>query len=184
MVSVDLWKGRLHAAEAVLGAPSPSVNVIRKALKDSASALSAAVRQLDEMLAEVRTYRARLLESEQLYASLLDSIPVALVTTARNGQIVELNPEAATLLSLSRRAAIGRSLLLFFAERESWLGTIQGLRETDARIRRDITLRPREKGPLQCLACVSPAKDGALHWYLLPSSEKPDQKTRSAETPV
>jgi PAS domain-containing protein len=121
---------------------------------------------------------------------LLDSIPIALVTTARDGRIVELNPDASDLLSLSRRAAIGRSLLLFFAERASWLDVMRELRDTDPPIRREITLRPREKGPRQCLACVSPAKDGALHWYLLPSSEKSDleapgpTKAAGVEAPV
>jgi PAS domain-containing protein len=180
MASLNLWRGRLQAAEAVLGAPSPSLNVIRKALRDAASALSAAVAQLDEMLGEVRKYRERVLKSEQLYGSLRDSIPIALVTTARDGQIVELNPDASILLSLSKRAAIGRSLLLFFAERESWLGVMRGLRDTDPPLRREITLRPREKAPRRCIVCVSPAKDDALHWYLLPLSEKSDSEELSA----
>ena len=34
IVNLNLWRGRLQAAEAVLGAPSPSVNVTRKALRN------------------------------------------------------------------------------------------------------------------------------------------------------
>jgi PAS domain S-box-containing protein len=172
MASLNLWKGRLQAAEAVLSAPAPSATVIRKVLKEAVTALSAAVRELVEMLAEVRILRERVGESEELYTSLLQSIPVALVTTARDGQILELNQDAAGLLSLSTRAAIGRSLLLFLAERESWLVIMRDMRATDPPLRRAVVLRPLEKKPRSYIASVSPAKDGALHWYLLPSSEK------------
>jgi PAS domain S-box-containing protein len=172
-MNINFWKGRQQAAEAVLSAPAPSVSVLRKALADAAVALNAAITELDETMGEVRRLREDARASDQRYTSLLCSIPVALVTTSRDGRIVELNQDAATLLNLSARAAIGRSLLVFFSERESWLVFMREMRDAASSIRRDITLRPRERGPRPCTACVSPTTDGAIHWYLLAKTEKP-----------
>jgi PAS domain S-box-containing protein len=171
-LNLNLWKGRLLAAEAVLGAPSPATTLVtRKVLADATAALDASVRHLQELLDEVRALRQRLGESDRRYESLVRSIPVPMVTTSRTGEIVELNPAAASLINVKIRGAIGRSLLLFFvAERDWWLGRISDMRDTDPAVEREVIVRPKEKALRKLMACVCPANDGALHWYLLSGS--------------
>src|SRR5688500_2424755 len=98
------------------------------------------------------------------------SEPVWIVTDAA-GQIVDLTENAAKLLNMSRRGAMGRSLPAFFVEdRPKLLAELQRASEGIV-INREGAIQPRDRRPVRVHLEVSaqppaPGAGGTLRWDL------------------
>jgi PAS domain S-box-containing protein len=163
------WKGRLQQAQAILAASPPaSEGQAWKALRDAASSLEAAMQSLEGTNRELDNSREEVIAERARYEVLFHGMPVPAVVTSQRGDILELNPAAASFLNTSARGASGKSVLLFFTdERETWLNVIRGLRESEPH-QRDVTVRPREKAPKKVLASLRLFSNGTLCWFFLP----------------
>jgi PAS domain-containing protein len=173
---LDTLNARLRAAEAVLDASAKDVReeLVRKALATTTDALRTSIERLEVGTRELAHVRDLLAAAHEEHRLLSQSMPVAYVTTARSGEIVEANPHAGMLLNTSVRHLIGKSLLLFFEDRKSWEATLRTLRKFDDSIRRPIIVRPRERASKPILACVSCIEEDTLWWFLLPGRPHED----------
>jgi len=170
--ALDAWKGRLRAAQAVLDMPLGTVSerVVRKTLASAADALGAAIDRLETTARESTSLRDSVKALERQSELLLRCLPIPSITTSRAGEIVALNPTAASLLNTSARHLIGKSLLLFLEDRDACVAAIHELREPEASVRRSIMLRPRERARKQVLSYVACLDEDMLQWFLFPDS--------------
>jgi PAS domain S-box-containing protein len=121
-------------------------------------------------VAEGQKAAARAEGERRRYTSLFEDLPIAAITTHRWGEIVDVNPVAATLLNLSARHAAGRSLLLFFEPRTEWMEVCRRLTTSDERLVRAVRVRPREKAPQRMVAHVRLVDGSLARWFLLPAT--------------
>jgi PAS domain-containing protein len=172
-MTLNAWKARLQAAQAVLGSPQSAVQEKRllKVLADTASVLDAAVLRLEESLSALQSAKQTADAERRRYAALFQDLPIAAITTDRFGDIIDLNPAAQTLLNTSERYASRKSLLLFFDDRLSWMDVLKQLHELDKPILRPVTVRPKERAPKRFRAHVGLSEGDVLRWFLLPASE-------------
>jgi len=169
---LDAWKGRLRAAQAVLDMPPGKVSdrVVRKTLASVVDTLRTSIDRLETSARELTSLRASAKALERQSELLLRSLPTPSITTSRAGDIVAINPKAASLLNTSARHLIGKSLLLFLEDRDAGFAILRELREPEATVRRPITLRPRERARRHVLSCVTCLDEDTVQWFLFPDS--------------
>ena len=171
-IALKAWRGRVDAAQAVLNAQPPAhEKKARRVLAEAASALAAAIERLDRSVAQGQQAAAQAQAERRRYESLFEDLPIAVITTQRWGDIVDLNPVAATLLNLSARHAAAKSLLLFFDPRTEWMDVCRTLAISDAPLVRAVTVRPRDRAPQRLIAQVRLVEDNLARWFLLPATE-------------
>lgn len=170
---LDTIKGRLFAAEALLSAPPGAVNgkLARKTLASTTDALRVSIERLELALAGHERIRAFATAAQDRYDLLLNALPIAAVATSHFGEIAGVNLEAGLLLNTAPRGLIGKSLLLFFDERDSWVATLREVQLQDAgvSVRRSAAVRPKERARKQMLARIVRLDDETLQWFLLPN---------------
>jgi len=169
MLPLAMWKGRLRQARAILGANPPASDVLAlRALSDATSSLDAAIDSVERSSAELDSARHALESCERRCDRLFQAVPVAAIQTARSGAIVAVNRPAAVLLNVAERAAIGKSLLLFFVEaRGAWMAVLHDLADGESQ-EREVLIRPREKAPQKYLVDITGGGE-SLYWYLRPA---------------
>jgi PAS domain-containing protein len=101
---------------------------------------------------------------------LLGALPIGSITTTAAAEIVAVNPKAALLLNTSARYLVGKSLLLFFEDRDACLATLRELRQSGGAVWQSITLRPRERARKQTLAYAARLDTGTMQWFLFPDA--------------
>jgi PAS domain-containing protein len=168
---LDAWKGRLRAAEAVLDRPAGQVSeqVVRKTLVSLIDALRGAIDRLETAAHELTSLRDSANAVERRSELILRCLPIPSIRTSRAGEIVAVNPKAASLLKTSARYLIGKSLLLFLEDRDACVAMLRELRESET-AERPITLRPKERAKRQALAYVARLDEDTLQWFLFPDS--------------
>ena len=162
MMKADALRRRLAALEA---APRPSSDAIRNALReldDVLEQLRAAAERLQIANDEVVVARQQTLVLEDRYNQLLEGLPLPVIVTDDDGRIEEANVRAADLLNVAQRYLHGKPLLLFLPDREEYFAMIGELRAVGCTFR-SLTLRPREQRPRKVTMGVS-VIPSSLRW--------------------
>jgi PAS domain-containing protein len=128
--------------------------IVRDALDELADALDelrAANDLLVEQARQIAAVRRQHDELRRDHLAVLTSMPVACVFTDAAGAIDDANPQAAALLNVGRHHLIGKSLFLFFMERDSLIHVLtSGLADDFEQV---LVLRPRERKPREVRLC-------------------------------
>lgn len=118
--------------------------------------------EFDTVAARLKGEAAR---SDDAYALLFDSVPVACIQTDAKGIIIRANRSAALLLNMSARNLDGRMLRLFSEHRDEFDSVIRTLAEGATRYRRSLAIRPRERAPFRVeLMSIRNAADADGGW--------------------
>jgi PAS domain S-box-containing protein len=142
--------GRLSAlqkrAERLTGPGGPVIKPALKELSDSLEELQVANEQLQQqvdLLAEARTSVDGL---QNRYMEFVDAVPVACVWTDSEGQIVQANTAAASLLNVSSQHLQGRPLMFFIVDRDKFRDAQAALNgQLTSVVEMSLPLRPRER---------------------------------------
>ena len=113
------------------------------------------------------------------WEQLFDAVPVAGVLTDASGTVRHVNTAAAALLNVSAQHLLGRELIVFSVDRESFLGVLLRLARGADHVRTTMMLRPRECRGLLVDAVITPASSGdpaSWVWFLMPSPERSEEK--------
>jgi CheY-like chemotaxis protein len=107
--------------------------------------------------------------------------PPAVITTDAFGLIVALNEAAGTLLNLSPRAAVGRSLLPFVGGERAKVAKLLSVAADGQFVQEEILFRPRERKPLKLeLDLDRPGLDRTVEWTL---RRLPEAQHSAPDTP-
>jgi PAS domain-containing protein len=132
--------------------------------------------ECDRLRAEVRT-------SAAAWTHLFDVIPGACLLTDSVGSIVNANRAAGVLLNLSAKRLKDRELVVFSGDRAAFAALIHRLaRGGDDELRATLTVRPRERRPVDMDVVIVPLPDERSRlwlWFLAPAAER--QKTTGAQ---
>ena len=173
--------GRLSAlqkrAEKMTGPGAPVIRPALKELSDSLEELQVANEQLQEqvdLLAEARTAVGVF---EHRFAEFVDAVPVACVWTDGEGQILQANAAAASLLNVSSQHLNGRPLMFFIVERDKFRDAQAALNgQLTSVVEMALALRPRERRSRQVrLTGRRLQHDDRRCWFIQQSdAEQPD----------
>jgi len=160
------------------------VHLQQKAVPAAAAALElaeAALQLTETVRAECAALHQRCTELERamedahaVTRTILDSAPVALITTDVAGRIVDTNRAAAALLGRSAPKLRDELLLHFFEDRAGFSATLGSLAESVQPVNATFRLRPRERAPFDARILVVPDPRGGEArwlWYATPVSD-------------
>lgn len=162
-----------------------TVRALEKRLRDD-DHLKQVVHELRVHQEEVRVQQDQLLEAQTLleasrdrYADLFDFAPVAYVTLDRNGVVLDMNLQAASLLDMERGRAVGLPLLMRTApgDRARFLDHMRRCRHQSATVRTEIELRGRAGAtvPVEMASrpwASAPDKPHVFHTVLVDLTER------------
>jgi len=172
--------GRLSAlqkrAERLTGPGGPVIKPALKELSDSLEELQVANEQLQQqvdLLAEARTSVDAL---QNRYVEFVDAVPVACVWTDSEGQIVQANTAAASLLNVSSQHLQGRPLMFFIVDRDKFRDAQAALNgQLTSVVEMSLPLRPRERRSRQVrLIGRRLQHDDRRCWFIQQDSEMAD----------
>lgn len=158
--------------------------------------LPRALKEIENLLADLRTAQEQLVESRQRvddlqdqlsrqrqrYWDLFETFPDACVMTDADSLIIEANRAAADLFNVSQRYLVGKQLSVFVCEDRAGLLRAIGSATPDREpIQVPFRLRPRERAPLDVRAVVR-ADGPLLRWIVRPAASL--EKVQSAELTV
>jgi len=108
--------------------------------------------------------------NETAWRALIERVPAACLEVDAEGIIVSANVAAGTLLNTSEKRLKGRPLLYFFDDRSAASRLLQAGAFDSSSPVVSLTLRPRERAPMQVAATVVGATDNApVCWcFLMP----------------
>lgn len=138
-------------------------------LAATANALREATELVRRLCEEGAIVRAQIAERQSELSEMLDDLSLACILTTVDGVILDANTAAGTLLNLSRRGLIGRSLLLFFDDRDKWRALAHKVNASAESTRGCGSLRPRERGRQPVTACIRPCRSSCkltLRWLV------------------
>ncbi len=172
--------GRLSAlqkrAERLTGPGGPVIKPALKELSDSLEELQVANEQLQQqvdMLVEARTSVEAV---QNRYLEFVDAVPVACVWTDSDGQIVQANTAAASLLNVSSQHLQGRPLMFFIVDRDKFRDAQAALNgQLTSVVEMSLALRPRERRSRQVrLIGRRLQHDDRRCWFIQQDSETAD----------
>ena len=97
----------------------------------------------------------RLRDQESACTTLLERLPLSVVSTDGSGRIVHANRAAAKLLGRSAPHLRETLLLHFFEDREAFSSLVQRLRSERDPVEIPMRLRPRERAPFDAVVTVA-----------------------------
>ena len=123
--------------------------MIRPALKelsDSLEELQVANEQLQEQVDLLAEARVAVGGFQNRFSEFVDVVPVACLWTDNEGQILQANAAAATLLNVSSQHLQGRPLMFFIVERDKFRDAQAALNgQLTSVVEMALALRPRER---------------------------------------
>ena len=141
------------------------------------------VRDLAGTGLEFDSFKLKLDMQQALWSHLFEEMPTPCVETDASGIIFNANRAAAGLLNTSVKH-LGARLLMHFAEdREQFGHLLRGLSADGTRHRAALTVRPRERAPLQVEATViprSPADSTSWLWFFTTTEHQPARRPEKA----
>jgi PAS domain-containing protein len=118
------------------------------------------------------TLANRLIQERANWQHLFDRVPVACLTTDRSGIIIGANESAARLLNITAKNLADR-LLLHFVDDRGRFATLLGLAPFQQDQQCTLTIRPRERKPIEMdlrVTLCTPGDASTLLWFLAPPS--------------
>lgn len=142
--------GRLSAlqkrAERLTGPGGPVIKPALKELSDSLEELQVANEQLQQQVDLLAEARITVDSVQNRFVEFVDAIPVACVWTDSEGQIVQANSAAASLLNVSSQHLNGRPLMFFIVERDKFRDAQAALNaHLTSVVEMALSMRPRER---------------------------------------
>ena len=125
-------------------------------------ALAGAQLQCDDLVQRLADERAN-------WQHLFDKVPVACITTDRGSVIIGANESAARLLNITKKNLADRLLLHFVGDRERF-ATLLGLPPFQHDHQCRMTIRPRERKPIEVdlrVTLCTPGDASTLLWFLV-----------------
>lgn len=166
---LQAWESSLEMAANALDFDGAGPARLRARLRNTTSALRESVETVRRLFEAVVTLRQELLLEERRGAAIVDNLPTPYLVTSTDGTILRVNKAAAAAVNVSARALVGRSLLVFLDDRETWMHVLADVTVSEAPTRRAGKLRPRERLQIDVTAHLSfcPAQYGpAVQWFL------------------
>ena len=156
----------------VSGEPAPP-KLLGRALAELDCALEeirVAQEQLVENRARVEHLQEALRTQTDRYWQLFNEMPEAYLVTRDDSSILEVNKAASTLLNVSQRFLVGKTLSVFVCQdRARFLTETAAIAHACERRDFPFRLRPRERAPIDVVATVT-GLSTELRWILRPSS--------------
>jgi PAS domain-containing protein len=142
--------GRLSAlqkrAERLTGPVAPVIKPALKELSDSLEELQVANEQLQQQVDLLSEARMKVDSVHNRMIEFVDVLPVACLWTDNEGQIVEANGAAASLLNVSSQHLNGRPLMFFIVERDKFRDAQAALNgQLTSVVEMALSMRPRER---------------------------------------
>jgi PAS domain-containing protein len=107
---------------------------------------------------------------------LFDIMPCPCVMTDRQGTILHANAAAARFLNMASKRLEGRELLLYNQDRDAFLRLLANLPTGENGVSVSMTMRPRERRPLQGTLTVTPVSaqfQSRWLWFFVPTASLP-----------
>jgi PAS domain S-box-containing protein len=139
------WRSSIESAQQALDREHASVAALRGRLTEVTSSLEQCLGSAQRLAGMVVNLRRTVSAEHRRWTALIEHLPTPFVLTTRGGIIIALNRVAARALNVSARALVGRSLLLFLDDRESWMQLLTQAAAQSEGTTRSATLRPRER---------------------------------------
>jgi len=172
----ELNRAQLQAWETSLGMAATALDYdgagparLRGRLRNTMSALRESVETVRRLCETVVALRRELLAEEGRAAGIVDPLPIPYLVTSADGAILRVNQAAAAAVNVSARALVGRNILVFLDERETWMQVLAEVTVSGIGTRRAGKLRPRERLQAAVVANLSvcDAPEGpAVQWFL------------------
>jgi PAS domain-containing protein len=160
---------------------SPLADITEEALTACASLL----RDLAGSQLECERLRAEIRSEAAAWEHLFEVVPVASVLTDPSGLILNANHAAGVLLNVSAKRLKERQLFLFCEDREAFNGLLQQLAHGEGLLQVSLTMRPRERRPMETgvvVSAVSPGHSTAWLWFFVrPHASETTDGTALAE---
>lgn len=146
-----------------------SIEELRSALEELHVAEEILRQQNQELIATRQIVEAE----RQRYHELFEFAPDGYLVTDINGIIWEANRAAATLLNVSQKFLVGKSLIVFLPEegRQSFLSYMNSLRESDQMDEWEVAIKPHNNEPFDAALTVATVRNWqgkpvTLRWML------------------
>ena len=148
------------------GSQSPMGEVLEDALTASASLL----KEFADAQVDCERSRADVAKRTAAWEHLFDVMPGACVATDADGVIHAANRAAGELFNLTARRLQNRPLVVFTDDRERFSGLIRQLVDGTAICRAPLTVRPRERRPIDTEVVVTPLSPSQrlFLWFFVP----------------
>jgi PAS domain-containing protein len=163
------WESSLQLACDALEDPRVGTARLQARLRGAMLGLREAVEALKRM-AEARDLAQRRHAATWNHLEcLVENLPVPYLLTTVVGEILAANPAAGVALNVASRVLVGRNLLVFLDDRESWLTALGEAAASGSPLRRVCSVRPRERVQQRVVASISAvalASGHAVQWFL------------------
>ena len=165
----ELAQLRSRAAKLGRRRPSPEAP-LAEVVEEMLAACASVLQELAGAHGECQKLRAELEKERAAWEHLFDAVPGACVLTDDQGVIVNANRSAGLVLNVNARRLAERQLLLFTEDRTSFGVLLQRLSAGEVPLRASLTLRPRERRPLETDVIVTaglPNQSGVWLWFFV-----------------
>jgi PAS domain-containing protein len=169
----ELTRLRARALKLTSRRPAPESpwgDIVEQAL----TACGSLLRDLAGAQLECERLRGEVRAEKTAWEHLFDAMPGACVLTDAKGVILSANRAAGLFLNMSNRRLKERQLLLFTEDRDAFSGLLELLIAGSEQARATLTIRPRERRPIETDLFVVPAfpyQPPAWLWFLLSHAE-------------
>jgi PAS domain-containing protein len=162
---------------------------IEAALEEVSTTYDTLLQELAVTEGEVRELRGRIRAYENEREYLFRVMPAACLVTDRSGTVVRANDRAGQLLNLSARYLVDRPLTYFMENRDAFLRFLGELAVAAPEARLTVSVRPRERAPLNLDVVVVPQKPDNADlwlWFLTPTTTEVPRKfsAKSGRSPL
>jgi PAS domain S-box-containing protein len=162
------WQSSIEAAQRALDRENPSACALRGRLTEVMSQFESCLASAQRLANLVVDLRRTVSAEHGRWTALIEQLPTPYVLTTRGGAIIAVNRAGARALNVSARALVGRSLLLFLDDRESWLQVLAHAASRPEGTTRSGKVRPRERQAVPVTVRLSSSETGegsGFQWF-------------------
>lgn len=167
---ITAWTESVRRAGEALQQPAAREARLRARLRHTAFSLTNALEMLTVLFEQIDVAREQVRAHEGRLAGILAHVPCPYVITTPDAAVLEVNPAATQILNMSARGLLGRNLLLYFDDRDTWARQLAEVSASGTAARRAAVLRPRERVAEHVTTHVSvlPFNPDVLQWFIVP----------------
>jgi PAS domain-containing protein len=144
--------GRLASLQRRADRTPAAASLVRDAIEELSTVLEelrTANDSLTEQANEIAATRLRTEQGRRDFQTLFTAMSTPCLFTDNNGRILDANPSASRLLNVGRQHLLGKSLVLFFVERDPLVAALEAPAQEEFEKRS--VVRPRERRPREIL---------------------------------
>lgn len=166
---LQAWESSLQLAANALNDERAGFVRLRGRLRNTVSAFRESIESVRRISAALATTQRELANEKARLSAVTDHLPIPYLLTTLDGTILTLNAAASAALNVSARALVGRNVLVFLDDRERWMTLLTEVAMTQAAVRHQGNLRPRERlqeSIVASLSLSSTLDHLAIQWFL------------------